>query len=240
MYGLFISGEIKKWLRDPMTRFMVFYPLLFGLIGRYFLPPIAESSGFSIEANADFILTVLTLMIPIAYGAIIGFSILDDRDDHIIDSIKVTPLTVNFFMLFRLAMVFLFALAATLFVMWFSAISSLKFTEILLISFLSSLSAPLTGLAINLFAGNKIEGFAIMKLTGIIVILPVISLFIHDARELFFAIIPMFWPAKMIAAVIRGESLMFLNFWLYFWIGLAYVIAINYITYRHFTTKVAG
>jgi len=240
MYTLFISGEIKKWLRDPMTRFMFFYPILFGIIGRYFLPAIAENSGFSIETSADIIIAILTLMTPVVYGAVIGFSILDDRDDHIIDSIRVTPLTINYFMLFRLAMVYFFSFAATVFVMWFAAIGDLPTKDILLIAFLASMSAPFAGLLINLFANNKIEGFAIMKLVGTIVILPIISLFFHDAKELFFATVPAFWPAKMIATVTRGESFVYLNYSIYFWVGLFYIMLLNLITYRRFSSKIAG
>ncbi|MBW6463500.1 MAG: ABC transporter permease [Bacillota bacterium] len=237
MYLLFISGEIKKWLRDPMTRFMIFYPILFGIIGRYALPAIAENSDFSIEANADIILAVLALITPVAYGAVIGFSILDDRDDHIMDSIRVTPLTLNFFMLFRLIIVFLFSFAASLFIMWFAAISDIPVKDLLLIAFLASLSAPFTGLLINIFASNKIEGFAMMKLVGIVIILPIISLFFHDVKELFFGIVPAFWPAKIIAAIIRGESSVYLNYNLYFWIGLLYVMGLNVLIYRRFIKK---
>lgn len=240
MYSLFISGELKKWLRDPMTRFMFFYPFLFGFIGRYALPAIADTNGFSIEANADFIVTALTLMAPMIFGAIIGFSILDDRDDNIIDSIKVTPLTLTFFMSFRLAIVYLFSFAASIFIMWFSDIGNLTWGNILLIAFLASFSGPLTGLLINIFAGNKIEGFAMMKLIGMILIIPVISLFFNDYKELFFAVIPAFWPAKIIATVIRGDGQMFLSYWLYFWPGLAYVVILNLLGYRRFYRKITG
>lgn len=222
-----------------MMRVMLFYPLLFGVIGRYLLPLIAKTSNFNITANADFIVTALTLMSPVVFGALIGFSILDDRDDHIIDSIKVTPLTFNQFMSFRLIVVWLFTFVACIFTIWFSGIGNILWKDILIISFLASLGAPMTGLLINIFAQNKIEGFAIMKLLGTIVLLPVIALFFTDAKELFFAIFPAFWPAKMISSAIWGDAKVFLNYNLYFWIGLAYVIVANILIYIKFIRKVA-
>lgn len=239
MYGTFFISELKKWLRDPMMRFMLFYPLLFGIIGRYILPAIARTSDFSIEANADFILAVLTLITPVAFGALVGFSILEDRDDHIINSVKVTPLTFNQFMSFRLVMVFVLTFAACIFVMWFSAIGNLPWVDIIAVAFLASLGAPMTGLVINIFSRNKIEGFAVMKLFGIIIILPVVALIFTDAKELFFSAVPAFWPAKMISTVIRGEGQMFLNYNLYLVIGLAYVLLVNVLSYRKFVNKVA-
>jgi len=240
MYFTFISGELKKWMRDPMTRFMLFYPVIFGLVGRYGLPSIAENAGFSIENNADYIIAALTLMMPMVYGALIGFSILDDRDDHIFNSIRITPLNLNSYLLFRLALVYCLSFTACFFVMWFVQIGPLNENNMILISFLAAFSAPLTGLLINLFATNKIEGFAIMKLTGIIILLPVISLYFTDAKELFFAFIPAFWPGKIISTLVRSESNMLLTLNTYFWIGLLYSIVLNIVMYRSFNHKLSA
>ncbi len=221
-----------------MMRFMLFYPILFGLIGRYVLPAIAETSDFAIEPNADFILAALAMITPIIFGALIGFSILEDRDDNIINSINVTPLTFNQFMSFRMIMVLLFSFAACIFVIWFSDIITLAWDKIIVIAFIASLSAPMTGLIINIFSRNKIEGFAIMKLLGTIVILPVISLIFTNANELFFGIIPAFWPAKMISAEVRGDDLVYLSYNLYLWIGLGYALLANFLSYIKFVKKV--
>ena len=221
-----------------MMRFMLIYPILFGIVGRYLLPAISETSNFNIEANADFIVAVLALISPVVFGAIIGFSVLEDRDDHIIDSIKVTPLSFNQFMSFRLIVVYVLAFAASIFIMWFSDIGNFALGNMFLIAFTAAFSAPMTGLAINIFSQNKIEGFAIMKLGGTIIILPIIALFFSDAKELFFAIFPAFWPAKMISSVIRGDEQMFLNYNLYFIIGLLYVIILNVLSYLKFIRKV--
>ncbi len=221
-------------------RFMLVYPILFGIIGRYALPAIAETSDFAIEPYADFILAVLTMITPVAFGALIGFSILEDRDDNIIDSVNVTPLSFNQFMSFRLIMVFIFSFAACMFVIWFSDIVALSWGKIIVVAAITSLSAPLTGLIINIFSSNKIEGFAIMKLMGMIIILPVISLIFTDAKELFFGIVPAFWPAKMISAIVRGDDLVHLSYNLYLWIGLGYALFSNAIIYRIFNRKIVG
>jgi len=223
-----------------MMRFMLVYPILFGIIGRYALPAIAETSDFAIEPYADFILAVLTMITPVAFGALIGFSILEDRDDNIIDSVNVTPLSFNQFMSFRLIMVFIFSFAACMFVIWFSDIVALSWGKIIVVAAITSLSAPLTGLIINIFSSNKIEGFAIMKLMGMIIILPVISLIFTDAKELFFGIVPAFWPAKMISAIVRGDDLVHLSYNLYLWIGLGYALFSNAIIYRIFNRKIVG
>lgn len=238
MYSNFFVSEFKNWLRDPMMRFMVFYPLLFGFIGRYLLPLLEETSGFSLEFFGDYALAALTLMTPMVYGAVIGFSILDDRDDHILNSIKVTPLSIHQFLSFRLIMGFLFSMASCVFVMWFSDIGELAWRDILGVSFLASWSVPLTGLLINAYSKNKIEGFAVMKGMGTLLLIPIVSLYFTDAVELFFGIVPPFWPAKVISSVLNPEGRTYLSYQQYYVFGLAYVLILNVLVYRFFLRRV--
>ena len=221
-----------------MTRFMLFYPLLFGLLGRYVLPWADGVSNFNIDVYADLFVVILGLFTPQIYGAITGFSILDDRDDSILTSIKVTPLSIHQFLSFRLAMVLFFSFISTAFVIWFSNIGNLPAGNILAISFLASFAAPVTGFIINSLAGNKIEGFAIMKASGIIMFLPVAALFFTDVKELIFCIAPGYWPAKAISSIIRGSGKLFMTYDQYYFIGLAYVVFLNIVLYRIFFKKI--
>ncbi|MFN7250579.1 MAG: ABC transporter permease [Anaerobacillus sp.] len=237
MYKSFLVSEWKKWLRDPLLKFMVFYPILFGVVGRYVLPLIAENTGFSIGYYADLIIVILVLLVPHVYGALVGFSILDDRDDHILTSIHVTPLGIHQFLSFRMAVVLVLSFIATTYVIWFSNIGDLSLGNILAIAFLVSLAAPMTGLFINALAKNKIEGFAVMKGAGMIIIFPIVSLFFLDSKELFFSFAPGFWPAKAISSLIRGDVLL-LTFNQYIVIGLVYVLFLNAIVYKIFIMRI--
>ncbi|MDQ2084838.1 ABC transporter permease [Herbivorax sp. ANBcel31] len=238
MYGSFLSNELKKWTRDPMMKFMLFYPVILGSLARYILPLISDSSGFDIDAYSDFIIVFLVLMTPQLFGAIMAFSVLDDRDDNILTSIKVTPLSVHQFLSFRIVIIFALSFIACAFVMWFSDIGDLLFKNIITISFLASLSAPMTGLFINSLSKNKIEGFAVMKGLGIILIFPVISLFFMDKKELFFSFAPGYWPAKAISSIIRGERLLYFTYNQYYFIGLIYVLILNILSYKVFLKRI--
>lgn len=238
MYAEFVTSEIKKWVRDPMMRFMLYYPLAFGLVGRFVLPWAAETGGFSMEQFGDVALVVLALMTPHVFGALTGFSILDDRDDHILTSIHVTPLSIHQFLSFRLVLVTAMCFAASVFVLWFSDIGGIAPADILAVALLVSLAAPMTGVLINALADNKVQGFAVMKGFGIVVIFPIAALFFPDVRELWFSFAPGFWPAKAISSLIRGEAAMYLSYSQYYLIGLAYVVALNVAMYRLFMRKV--
>ena len=155
MYKQFLLSEIKKWLRDPMMKFMLAYPIVLALIGRYVLPEL-----FIVSQYADLVIVTLTLLTPTLFGALLAFSILDDRDDSILTSIKVTPLSVHQFLSFRMIMATFMCFIASLATILFINIGNLytnqlSFFQILSISFLISLSTPSSALLINALAKNK-------------------------------------------------------------------------------------
>lgn len=236
MFMSFIKSEIKKWSRDSMMGFMLIYPIIFALLGRYLLPWLTEKYGFNFAPFTDLILVVLVLFIPIAYGALIGFSLLEDRDDNVLTNIKVTPLSIHQFLSFRLVGVYILCVIATIFVVWFSNVGDVSIEKIIAISLLASLEAPISGLLINAFAKNKIEGFAIMKAGGSIVVFPIVALFFNGAKELFFSFAPGFWSAKVISSLVRGGGL-YLTYNQYFFIGLIYMIILNVLAYSLFIKK---
>ncbi|ERJ12066.1 ABC transporter permease [Haloplasma contractile] len=241
MYTEFIKNEFKKWLRDPLMKFMLFYPIVFGVIGRYVLPAIEDYNDyFIIDAYKDLIVVILALLIPLIYGALTGFSILDDRDDDSLVSIKVTPLSIHQFLSFRFGMVTVLSFLSTSFVMWFSdiGVNDMGIGNILLISLLASLSAMMTGMLINAFASNKIEGFAVMKGTGVILVFPIVSLFFKDSKEMIFSFAPGYWPAKAISSLIKGDDALYLNYTVYMFVGFVYIIFLNWIVYKLFLRRI--
>lgn len=233
----FLSSEIKKWIRDPFLLFMLIYPIFFGFIGRYLIPYLAETNDFALEPIADIVLVALLLFVPAIYGSLAGFSVLDDRDDHIISSVQVTPLNVHTFLAVRMTMAALMTFGACMFMIWFTDLVALSWGEAAVISLLTALGAPFTAFLVNSFASNKIEGFAIMKGTGIISIFPLAGLFFYDAKELIFGLAPGFWPAKMLATLYRGEGVYFLDYQQYLIYGLLYIVLASVFTYRLFQRK---
>lgn len=236
MYINFLKSEMKKWSRDSMMGFMAVYPIIFGFLGRYLLPWLSKRYGFNFVPFTDLILVILVLLVPISFGALIGFSILDDRDDDVLTNIMVTPLSIHQFLGFRLVAVYVICFIATVFVIWFSKVGNIPMKNIISISLFASLESTISGLLINCFARNKIEGFAVMKAGGSVIIFPIMALFFGNIKELFFSFAPGFWPAKAISSLIRGGNL-YLSYNQYYFIGLIYMIILNILSYKLFINK---
>lgn len=237
MYGNFLKSEFKKWSRDSMMGFMALYPFIFGIIGRYFFPWIEKNSGFSTEIYGDLINVMLILVIPISFGALIAFSILEDRDDNILTSIKVSPLSITKFLSFRFIIIFVLSYITTVFVIWFSNIGNIPLKYIFAIGILAALEAPMYGLLINCLSNNKIEGFAVMKGLSALILFPIIALFFFDKKELFFAFAPGFWYTKAISSIFKGKGILYLSYYQYYFIGLAYLSLLNILAYNLFKKR---
>ena len=237
MMGEFVTSEVKKWTRDPFMVFMLVYPLLFALVGRYLVPYIAEQSDFMLEAFSDIVLVALLLFCPAIYGAVIGFSILEDRDDNILTGIQVTPLDVHQFLSVRQVMATLMTFATALFIIWFTELVNMTTGQAVTVSLLIAAGTPVVGFLINSFSSNKVEGFAIMKGFGIVSLFPLMGLFFYDLKEFLFAFAPGFWPAKMIGIIFRGEGLHYLSYNQYLVLGVVYIAMITYLVFGVFRRK---
>jgi fluoroquinolone transport system permease protein len=233
--------EIKKWTRDSLLLFMLAYPFLFGALGAFVVPAVLDQFAIAIDPKllADIVLVMLAMMTPIIFGFVVGFSIMDDRDDHIIDSIMTSPLEVFWFIWIKLIMIYIFSFVATIIIFYMTFIglelSFDIFWRFILIAAVISLVSIQFTLLINAIAKNKIEGFAVVKGMGILAIVPVASLFITDWREYFFGLIPQFWPAKAISANFNELNL---EWWVYLLIGAVVISITNWLLYKWFERKV--
>lgn len=237
-YLSYAGYELKKWLRDSLTAFVLTYPVLLGLAGRYLVPFAEKQAGFNLAPYYHVVLVFLGLMTAKIMGAVAAFSILDDRDDNILLSVKVAPLSLAYFIGLKLFMVYIASFFGTAFVLWFSNLVELSAGVIFGISFLAAIAGPITALLINVIASNKVEGFAGLKGMGILIVFPVVSLFFFDAKEFIFAFEPGFWPAKALSTAILGREAYQLGYNAYYFIGLVYAVTVLVVVYRAFQKKV--
>ena len=98
---------------------------------------------------------------------------------------------------------------------------------------LSGLMAPIFALTLATFASNKVEGLALMKGLGTLMLGPLAACFIEAAWQPLFGILPTYWPAK--ALWVAGEDG---KFWPYVLAGAAYNLLLTVLLLRRFREKV--
>ncbi len=230
--------EIRKWLRDSFARFIMAYPLVFGVILRYLIPFAEDQAGRSFAPFYHVILASVVLVISRISGAIVAFSILDDRDDNVLYAVKVAPLTFDFFIGLKMFLVFVFSFIGGILAVRIANLMTVSTAVLVEISFLSAFGAPLIALLINCVASNKVEGFAGIKGFNGLVVVPIVSLFFVDKKEFLFAFEPGFWPAKALSAALINQDIFQLGYSEYYLIGLVYAVILNVVVYQIFKKKI--
>jgi len=238
MFKRVLIHELKSILRDRMYFFFAAYPAILGVVG-YFLVSYLNDQGHAMASQI--VVLLLILMTGFVYGAITGFTLLDDQDDMVIASLKITPISVRTYIRLKLLMSYVFAMAATLLLMVLTGF--LKGSDVslyLMIMLLSSLQAPIIALLINSFARNKVEGFVVMKTTGILLMVPIASLFLTDWKEVFLALIPGFWPARLVTTYLLPATNLFLGSTvMYFIVGMVFNGFVIYGLFAQYTKRIS-
>jgi fluoroquinolone transport system permease protein len=215
--------DIRAVRRDSMLGWMVFVPLFSAFFMRWFVPPvrarILELSGFDIVPYYPVLLSYFfLLMTPIVFSMLIGFLLLDERDDNTLIALQITPMTIDQYVAYRVWIPVALTIPMMFIVFAIANLGQLSLWHLFLASLVAAPLGPWFGLFIATFAQNKVQGFALMKGAGFILFAPVIAFFIAEPWQWLFGIAPAFWPMKLYWMLDAGQG----GVWWVALVGLAY------------------
>src|SRR5690606_8691297 len=88
--------DLLSVARDPLLRWTIVLTLALGLLIRFAVPPVAAGLearfGFDLAAFYPLIMSFLPLAVAGMTGTVVGFLLLDQRDDDTLSALLVTPL----------------------------------------------------------------------------------------------------------------------------------------------------
>lgn len=215
MFKRVLMHELKNIFRDKMYAFFMIYPIMIGIVAYFLIPYLRTEVG---DLVANIVALMFVIMTSFMFGAITGFTLLDDQDDQVLYSLRITPIKVSDYIWIKLMMSYILGVISTFLLVFITKLFESSVMNMVGISLLASLQAPMLALFINAFASNKVEGFVFMKSTGIIVMIPMAALFLTNWTEVFLGIVPGFWVARIVSmSMIPGDY--FLNEILYYILG---------------------
>ena len=231
--------DVKSVRRDAMLRFLALYVAVLAMLVRWGLPPLSvwveERFDVDLTTYYTLVMSFLVLAVPAITGAVIGFLLLDQRDDRTLTALRVTPLTLNGYLVYRTTLPMV--LSAVLIVLFvpFTGVVPLGFGEVLLVALVAAPQAPLFALCLGAFAANKVQGFALGKAMGVVMWPPGFAYFASPDWQWAFGLVPTYWPAKLFWMLDAGEG----GVWLVVAIGLAYQALILWFLLRRFNRVVS-
>ncbi|MBT7781304.1 MAG: hypothetical protein HN741_00110 [Anaerolineae bacterium] len=227
--------DVKNIRRDDLLHWIIAAPVAMALAVRWLisllLGRIEEILHIDLMAYyVPFSSFMIILLVPYLAGLVIGFLLLDQRDDGTLTALQVTPLSLNGYLIYRLTMPMLVSIVMTLVAAPLSGVVNVGIVQLLLTAICAAPLAPIFALLLATLAQNKVQGLAVTKVSGIILIPPMIAYFINAPWKIIFGIFPTYWPAMALWNAQAGNA----TFWFYGGIGLVYELFILALLTRHF------
>jgi fluoroquinolone transport system permease protein len=206
-------ADVKNVIRDPFLKWMIPAPFAIAIAFRLLIPQVAviAEPWIELEAYYPLLLSVIVLFVPLMYGIVVGFMLLDERDQDTLTAMKVTPMSPGRYLVYRMSTPVLVSIVITLLAYPLIGLLPVELLSLAVISALASMTAPFIALIFVAFARNKVEGMAIQKMLGGVFMIPMVAYFIHSDWQLIFGVFPTYWTLKAYWIACEGGQ----GFWPY-------------------------
>ncbi len=210
--------------RDPLLRWVALMPISIAVPARFILPGAIDRIDGALGTDlmphyVPLMGAALLLFTPAMVGMVIGFLLLDQRDDGTLQAMRVTPLPLGTYLTYRLSAPMAVSTVLTCLCFPIAGLNEIGAIELAIAALSAAPLAPLYALTLGAFAANKVQGFALVKVLGILPIAPLIAYAIDSPGEIILALAPTTWPALSYWAFLEGDASALM------WAGLGFIYA---------------
>lgn len=202
--------DLRNVSRDALLVWIPLIPLVMALMFRLAVPALAVflrmRFGFDLEPYYGLIMSNFVVLAPTVVGMVVGFLLLDERDDRTLQALQVTPVTLPSYLFYRLSAPMVLGTLVTLIGYPVAGLTPLPLLDLLLLSLLASFNAPFMALLLVAFAENKVAGFAVLKMVNAIMLLPVLAYFVDSPLQTLAGVIPSYWGLKAFWLAAAGQG----------------------------------
>lgn len=228
--------DVKNVWRDDLLGWIVAVPFIVALLLRTGVPPLTgwlhQEWVFDLRPYYELLMSFFVLLAPAMSGMVIGFLLLDERDERTLRALLVTPVPLASYLSYRLSLPLIFGFLVTVVGYPLAGLAPIPAWDLVLVALLASLTAPATALFLAVFATNKVAGFAWVKILNSINMLPVAAYFVTEPWQLIAGVVPAYWPMKMLWQITSGQG-----YAVYALIGLAVNAAVLILLLRRLDVK---
>ena len=199
-FGALAYADTRVVWRDPLLKWVLLLPIGLALLLRVLIPKaqaaLLVSAGFDAAPYYPLVMGGYLMTAPGIVGMVVGFLLLDEQDARTLTALRVTPLSMRRYLLYRVTLPLLLATASTLAGYHLIGVTPLPLAPLLAISIVGALSAPLLALVLATAAPNKVAGFAMVKVLNGLNLLPIAAFFVPRPLQYVAGLIPAYWPMR--------------------------------------------
>ena len=227
-----IQSDSRQIFRDHTLWIFVMLPVIIMCMLRWVLPFL---EGY-FPLLTDYRMPIVAMMSSVsAVGSayLISFIMLDEKDEHVFDALRVMPVSPAVFILYRLLLITVMGFLFAMLTIVGSGMTNLSSVRIVALSAMIALGSPLTALACVSFARNKIEGVTLLKGINFLFVIPMIAMILDLPWKLVFSFIPFYWIFAAFELSITDVRV----FWLYIGVGILVHLLVIFALYKWFQKK---
>lgn len=191
---------IRNIFSDGMLSAIICIPLILAAIYRFVFPLIVQY--YPMLKDFSLYYPILDLFLAIMCPYMICFAsvlvVLDETDMKINRYITITPLGKKGYLISRLLIPVLFAAIVSFVLLSFCSVSGMSLWTTFIISILATILSVVAAMIILAYAGNKVEGMALAKVSALVMVGLIIPFIITDSAQYVFSFLPSFWIAKFL------------------------------------------
>lgn len=210
LFWAFAPVDFKNIRRDALLVWIPLLPLIMALVLRFAVPPLAKLilREFDLDLTPYYplLMSTFVLLVPSIVGMIVGFLLLDERDERTLLALMVTPMSNTSYLTYRIGVPLVIGFFITLLTYPLAGLVPVAPLDLVVVALLGAFTAPLTALFLAALAENKVAGLAMLKMLNGITILPVAAYFIPANWQWLAGIIPTYWSLKVFWTAVTGED----------------------------------
>ena len=202
--------DARSVARDSMLRWMALLTPAVGLLFRFGIPPVSEAFGqrfeFDLAAYYPLLMSVLPLAAAGMVGTVVGFLLLDQRDDQTMTALLVTPLSLGDYLRYRLGSLMILSAVFGAVMVPLAGLTGTTPLQVCVCAVAAAPLGPVYALFLGTFAANKVQGFALAKAAGVVMVPCVVSYFVEGPWQSVFGLVPHYWPMKVFWLFDQGAA----------------------------------
>jgi fluoroquinolone transport system permease protein len=193
---------VRQVLKDGMLIAACIGPLLAAFLFRFGIPAVEGilCAYFHVEAIIQpyylLIDLMLALMTPYLFCFASAMVLLTEFDEHMSGYLVVTPVGKGGYLVSRLILPASIAFLASLILLLCFSLTVWSLSMAVSVCFLSSLQCIDISLLLFAFSHNRVEGMALAKAAGLMLLGLPVPFVLPERFQYFFAPLPSFWAAK--------------------------------------------
>ncbi len=215
-------NDFKLVRRDSFLVGALLYIVVLAVLMRIFLPVLhrylADRDLYDLEPLYPLLASYVAVMLgAMMVGIFFGFLLIDERDEHTLSALLVTPLPLRSYIAYRVGVPVLLAVPLILLLFAILDLAWLPLWQLALIALAGAPLAAITTLFLPTFADNKVQAFALAKILSASAFVPIGAYFVDEPWQFLAGFYPPYWVLKAFWTASEDGS----GWWFFLVLGIA-------------------